>query len=348
MPRGPKGEKRPADVIGNAVQVMRIATGEETETLPPDDGKDPAAKALGNKGGPARAKSMTPERRAEIAKKAASLLVENSGISLTWDARYGKIVSLIVFEENMPIIEEIQDRLTLAFPLSSNVALYRAVQEGSYLADHLYKGKSFLINEIGRDLRGHIRRIGISHQIESYCARGDLPFVAIMKPMPKGNWHWLEICATGALAHVCRTEDVDKFPHEADSRQDIRLRLQTDLLNWREDERDFSKIIRDIPKLYAWLTFRIAQDGRLQSFMLGVTGGRHRRIHWAHQCAGSTDEKRRVQNRGEHGPRSEGRASLKGAYRGRHRSRRRKESRRIKCMVVRVRTDGRKSDSADP
>jgi hypothetical protein len=28
MPRGPKGEKRPADVIGNAVHVMRVATGE--------------------------------------------------------------------------------------------------------------------------------------------------------------------------------------------------------------------------------------------------------------------------------------------------------------------------------
>ena len=28
MTRGPKGEKRPADVIGNAVHVMRIATGE--------------------------------------------------------------------------------------------------------------------------------------------------------------------------------------------------------------------------------------------------------------------------------------------------------------------------------
>jgi hypothetical protein len=28
MARGPKGERRPADVIGNAVKVMRIATGE--------------------------------------------------------------------------------------------------------------------------------------------------------------------------------------------------------------------------------------------------------------------------------------------------------------------------------
>jgi hypothetical protein len=33
MPRGPRGEKRTADVIGNAVKVMRIATGEETEEL---------------------------------------------------------------------------------------------------------------------------------------------------------------------------------------------------------------------------------------------------------------------------------------------------------------------------
>jgi hypothetical protein len=72
MPTGPKGERRPADVIGNAVKVMRIATGEEPEdTGPADDGKDPAAKALGKKGGTARAAKMTPERRAEIAKKAA-------------------------------------------------------------------------------------------------------------------------------------------------------------------------------------------------------------------------------------------------------------------------------------
>jgi hypothetical protein len=51
--------------------VAKIATGEIEETIE-DDGKDPAAKALGKKGGAARAKSMTPERRAEIAKKAAA------------------------------------------------------------------------------------------------------------------------------------------------------------------------------------------------------------------------------------------------------------------------------------
>lgn len=43
MPKGPKGQKRPADIIKNAVHVMRIATGEEEDVPPPDDGKDPDA-----------------------------------------------------------------------------------------------------------------------------------------------------------------------------------------------------------------------------------------------------------------------------------------------------------------
>jgi hypothetical protein len=71
MPRGPKGEKRPADVIGNAVRVMRIATGEIDETATTDDGKNAAAVALGRMGGKARAEGMTAKRRKEIAKKAA-------------------------------------------------------------------------------------------------------------------------------------------------------------------------------------------------------------------------------------------------------------------------------------
>ena len=57
MPRGPKGEKRPSDVIGNAIHVMRIATGEIEETLT-DDGKNAAAVALGRMGGKARAGSF--------------------------------------------------------------------------------------------------------------------------------------------------------------------------------------------------------------------------------------------------------------------------------------------------
>jgi hypothetical protein len=67
MPKGPKGQKRPADVISNAVHVMRIATGEIDETLT-EDGKSKAAVELGRKGGLARAKSISKKRRIEIAR----------------------------------------------------------------------------------------------------------------------------------------------------------------------------------------------------------------------------------------------------------------------------------------
>ena len=70
MPKGPKGEKRPADVVGAAVKVAKIATGEIEEDID-DDGKDKAAVELGRKGGKARAEKLSKKRRAEIARKAA-------------------------------------------------------------------------------------------------------------------------------------------------------------------------------------------------------------------------------------------------------------------------------------
>ncbi len=73
MPRGPKGEKRPTDVIGNAVHVMRIATGEiEEKVAPPDPAKEYMRRG-GLKGGKARAVSLSKKRRSEIAKKAAKV-----------------------------------------------------------------------------------------------------------------------------------------------------------------------------------------------------------------------------------------------------------------------------------
>ena len=71
MPKGPRGEKRPADVIGAAVKVMRIATGKEAEEL---DAQTPASAAaqLGKLGGAARARNLTAEQRSEIARKGAA------------------------------------------------------------------------------------------------------------------------------------------------------------------------------------------------------------------------------------------------------------------------------------
>lgn len=74
MPKGPNGQKRPADVVGNAVHVMRIATGEIEEDVPANS----AAAEMGRKGGAARAAAMTPERRAEIARAGAAKRWDNS------------------------------------------------------------------------------------------------------------------------------------------------------------------------------------------------------------------------------------------------------------------------------
>ena len=69
MPKGPNGQKRPADAIGLAVMIGKIATGEIE-----DEGNDAksAAAHLGSLGGKKRAANMTAERRAEIAKAAAA------------------------------------------------------------------------------------------------------------------------------------------------------------------------------------------------------------------------------------------------------------------------------------
>ena len=66
MPRGPGGERRPADTVGCAVTVAKIATQEieETKEMP----RQPAKARSGR----ARAESLSPARRKEIARQAAA------------------------------------------------------------------------------------------------------------------------------------------------------------------------------------------------------------------------------------------------------------------------------------
>ncbi len=67
MAKGPKGEKRPADLNRRAFDIVRIASGEAEES-PARLGQ----KRGGERGGRARAKVLTPEQRSEIARAAAS------------------------------------------------------------------------------------------------------------------------------------------------------------------------------------------------------------------------------------------------------------------------------------
>ncbi|HTV44388.1 MAG TPA: hypothetical protein VMF05_03645 [Stellaceae bacterium] len=71
MPKGPRGQKRPTDTVANAIRVAKILTGEVEEDMG-DSSKDKAAQSLGRRGGAARREKLSPERRAEIARKAAA------------------------------------------------------------------------------------------------------------------------------------------------------------------------------------------------------------------------------------------------------------------------------------
>lgn len=67
MPTGPRGEKRPADVIGAAILVAHIATGEIVEEV-----REPSGKVRsGLAGAKARAENMTSQERSQIARRAA-------------------------------------------------------------------------------------------------------------------------------------------------------------------------------------------------------------------------------------------------------------------------------------
>lgn len=67
MPKGPQGQRRPADAIGCAVLVGRIATGEVEDDVRPKLGAD-----VGRAGGAARSASLSQERKIGIAKAAAT------------------------------------------------------------------------------------------------------------------------------------------------------------------------------------------------------------------------------------------------------------------------------------
>ena len=69
VPKGPRGERRPADVVGCAVHVAKIATGEIEDTKH----RQPAKVRSGHAGARARAKSLSPNERSAIASKAATV-----------------------------------------------------------------------------------------------------------------------------------------------------------------------------------------------------------------------------------------------------------------------------------
>ena len=93
MPTGPKGQKRPSDAVGNAVHVIRLATGQITDDPAPS--KEGAARLGGLKGGKARAKKLTPRQRSEIASAAARARWKNGTLLYTVWYNFARINSAV-------------------------------------------------------------------------------------------------------------------------------------------------------------------------------------------------------------------------------------------------------------
>ena len=73
MPVGPRGQKRPADVIAKAVPVIQTATVDVEDSAVTEDGRNKAAVELGRRGGKARAERLSATTRRTIAKRAAAV-----------------------------------------------------------------------------------------------------------------------------------------------------------------------------------------------------------------------------------------------------------------------------------
>jgi hypothetical protein len=72
MSKRPREDKPSAEAIGKAMREARLSLSEQPGDHEADDGKNPAAKSLGSRGGKARAKALDAKRRSEIAERAAA------------------------------------------------------------------------------------------------------------------------------------------------------------------------------------------------------------------------------------------------------------------------------------
>ncbi len=79
MLSGMQKPKRPRDPnqLGKLIVDLSVGEADDSKNMPDDSRKDPAAVALGKKGGAARAASLTKKRKAEIATRAATVRWKN-------------------------------------------------------------------------------------------------------------------------------------------------------------------------------------------------------------------------------------------------------------------------------
>ncbi len=98
MPKGPNGQKRPADTIGAAVMVGKIATGEIYDDIKKSSGRVRSGKA----GGAARAVSLSKLELSEVAKKAAKARWEKENMKMTMSGKDSFLA--LLFDEGRELV----------------------------------------------------------------------------------------------------------------------------------------------------------------------------------------------------------------------------------------------------
>lgn len=167
------------------------------------------------------------------------------------------------------IVPEFQECLLRAFPEPTWSSMVRGLREGINLADDVIKNTPMLNTAIGRDLRGHLRRIGVLYRFQQLCRTGDLPFEAQESEMPVGVWHWLDIRSGIVLAHVVRTDCTGAMPSETANRQAQCVKNQYDLLS-EGRVLPMAEIFEKVSEFYSFLTFGIDRVGALTHACIGM------------------------------------------------------------------------------
>lgn len=156
--------------------------------------------------------------------------------------------------------KEFEDQLRGAFPQATDEAVVRSVAGGVALADDARRNVSWLISDIGDDLRGALRRAAVMWRFRLDCVSGVLPFEADEIGNTTGSSHLLKITAGRYEAHIVRTESSGAFPKDAPIRQSKSLYNQPDIF---VDGRIVP--LHELPPvpLYAWLAFNADRTGML-------------------------------------------------------------------------------------
>jgi hypothetical protein len=144
--------------------------------------------------------------------------------------------------------------------------LTRCAVEGIALADNLIPTHKILNWAVGRDLRGHLRRIGIMHSVYNACVTSALPYTCEIMPNTVGNCHHIQLMSQNVYAHVVHTSDLAEMPRETPLRTNARMSNQGNLFEGTLFTADLSKIQR----WFAYLTFNADRDGNLTHLGLGI------------------------------------------------------------------------------